>query len=329
MGRTRVHTGYHRILVAIFTVFVGVAGFGLVGTAAAATGPNRGGVVVDLANGTVKTVPITFGGDVSGIEALQLAGFAPTVRGFGGLGGAVCALNVGGTQLGCPTDSSCLTCAAPKYWVYFRAAAGSSTFSISRAGAGATTVHDGDIEGWRWQSGNTPPPYVSISTLFPPTTTVAPTTAPTPSTARASTTTTRPNSNSTKPSTATQATPSPSTTNSNNATGAPNPTATNSSISSLPIGALTTSTNPLDATRSTPGSGSETGSGIAGRTDTTSTATGRHDTETGEPRAASPPAVVTGTGDSSLLPVVIAFIAMAALIAAIVTLRLRRNQTTT
>ena len=64
MGRTRVHTGYHRILVAIFTAFVGVAGLGLVGTAAAATGPNRGGVVVDLANGTVKTVPITFGGDV-------------------------------------------------------------------------------------------------------------------------------------------------------------------------------------------------------------------------------------------------------------------------
>src|SRR4051794_26510292 len=70
----------------------------LAAASAASPGPNatnsRAGVIVDLGNGTVRRVGITFSGSLSGVKALQLAGFAPSVRSFGGLGGAVCALNV-------------------------------------------------------------------------------------------------------------------------------------------------------------------------------------------------------------------------------------------
>ena len=76
---------------------------------------SRAGVIVDEGNGTVKQVGITFSGTISGIQALQLAGFTPSVRGFGGLGGAVCALQIGGTHYGCPTDNTCLTCADPDW----------------------------------------------------------------------------------------------------------------------------------------------------------------------------------------------------------------------
>ena len=146
-----------------------------------AAASNRAGVVVDEGNGTVKRVGITFTGTITGIAALQLAGFDPTVRSFGGVGGGVCALDIGGTKYGCPNNGTCLTCAAPDYWSYSRAPAGSTSFTWSRAGAGATQVHDGDMEGWRWGTGDTPT-YEALDKFFPPptTTTVAapPTTAP-------------------------------------------------------------------------------------------------------------------------------------------------------
>ena len=138
-------------------------------------------MIVDEGNGTVKHVGITFTGSISGLAALQKAGFSPTVRSFGGIGGAVCAIDVGGKTFGCPADGTCLTCAEPDYWDYSQAAAGTTQFSNSRAGAGATTVANGDIEGWRWGTGATPT-YMSISSFFPaPTTTtiaVPPTSAP-------------------------------------------------------------------------------------------------------------------------------------------------------
>jgi hypothetical protein len=146
--------------------------------AGAATATNRAGVIVDEGNGTVKRVGITFSGTISGITALQLAGFSPTVRGFGGIGGAVCAIDIGGTRYGCPSDSTCLTCDDPDYWSYSRAAAGSSSFTTSRVGAGSTQVHNGDIEGWRWGTGDTPT-YVTLNSFFPPPTT---TTVPAPPT---------------------------------------------------------------------------------------------------------------------------------------------------
>lgn len=132
-------------------------------TGAATGGPSRAVVVADSGTGVVVR-GIEFDSDsVSGVEALQLAGLAPVIEGFSGQGGAVCALQ----GVGCPSDGSCLTC-DPRgyYWAYHRAPAGSGGYTYSRAGAGSTQVHDGDVEGWKWGTGSAPP-FHSFASVFP------------------------------------------------------------------------------------------------------------------------------------------------------------------
>lgn len=112
-------------------------------------------LVVDTGS-EVRRVVVSFGGDsISGLEALSLAGTNPETLGYGGSGSAVCRLfGVGHpaspqTCLGTPSDQ--------RYWAYFRAPAGSSSFRYSGVGAGATRVGNGDVEGWRFGFGEAPP----------------------------------------------------------------------------------------------------------------------------------------------------------------------------
>lgn len=134
---------------------------------AAAAAANRARVIVDTGGQTVVR-DIAFDGSITGLQALQLAGANPVVYSFNGQGGAVCRLDGVGRDAG----PGCLGGADsdPNYWAYFRAPAGSSTFTYSRAGAGSVTVHDGDVEGWRWGTG-APPAW---SAPPAPTTTTAP-----------------------------------------------------------------------------------------------------------------------------------------------------------
>jgi hypothetical protein len=151
-------------------------------------GTQRVGVIVDTGS-MVKRVCVRFTeSSISGVEALQRAGVDPVLRTYGGQGSAVCSL----CGQGCPADGSCLTCGGGNYWAYFRAPVGSSSFALSRAGASSTRLTDGDVEGWVWGSGSTPPVHVSIDSIcgpasvvlpiastLAPTTTIVTTTAPT------------------------------------------------------------------------------------------------------------------------------------------------------
>jgi len=144
-------------------------------------------VVIEV-DGVVHTAKVTFSSDsISGLDALRSAGFEPHVRVFGGNGGAVCALDIGSTTIGCPADTTCLTCAQPAYWAYFRALAGATSYTYSAMGAGNTQVHDGDVEAWAWGTGSPPSPFVSFRDVWGPDPTTtrppvthAPTTHPTP-----------------------------------------------------------------------------------------------------------------------------------------------------
>lgn len=151
------------LAVAVAAMLVTVTG------SAAGESVNRAAVVVDLGD-EVRTARITFNGEITGIEALQLAGFDPVVRAYGGTGGAVCAI----CDHGCPSDSTCLTCGGGDYWAYFRSPAGTTAYTYSPAGAGATRVRDGDVEAWKWGRG-APPRYVSFAEVWgePATTTTA------------------------------------------------------------------------------------------------------------------------------------------------------------
>jgi hypothetical protein len=95
------------------------------------------------------------------------------VYSFAGQGGAVCRLFGVGRDAG----PNCLGGADGdnRYWAYFRAPAGTSTYTYSRAGAGSTQVHDGDVEGWKFGTGAAPP-YAALPPVT--TTTTAPASGP-------------------------------------------------------------------------------------------------------------------------------------------------------
>jgi hypothetical protein len=167
-------------LVAI-AVLAGIASGGALAQSVTASGagaaaPHRAMVVVETGSATYRQV-ITFASDsITGLQALDLAGAQPVVYSFAGQGGAVCRLYGVGRDAG----PSCLGGADGdnRYWAYFRAPAGTGTFTYSRAGAGSTQVHDGDVEGWRFGTG-AEPGYVALPPVTPPST-VAPVVAPPP-----------------------------------------------------------------------------------------------------------------------------------------------------
>jgi hypothetical protein len=137
----------------------------------AQTSTARAVVIVDLGSlgGGVHTTVIDFDGTVSGLQALQLAGASPGTITYGALGQAVCTLYGAGDPL--------LPGHCPGGWTYFRAYGGAGGWSQSGLGASITTVHDGDVEGWRYGGGA--PPFQSFCAVVgcaPPA--PAPTVAP-------------------------------------------------------------------------------------------------------------------------------------------------------
>jgi hypothetical protein len=149
----------------------GPASFGV--SDAGAAFPHRAMVVVDT-GGTRYEKVVTFTSDsITGLRALELAGATPVVYSFSGQGGAVCRL----FGIGRDASPNCLGGADGdnRYWAYFRAPAGSASYTYSRAGAGSTQVHDGDVEGWRFGTGAAPG-YVALPPIA--TTTTAPPVAP-------------------------------------------------------------------------------------------------------------------------------------------------------
>lgn len=123
-------------------------------------GSNKAGVVID--NGKeVKTVCIYFKGDsITGAQALELANADPIFQSFAGQGRAVCSL----CGVGCPGDSTCLTCMGAKFWNYFNSPKGTNSFSLSGVGAGSSIVRNGDVQGWKFGVGQKPP-YVGFNTI--------------------------------------------------------------------------------------------------------------------------------------------------------------------
>jgi hypothetical protein len=146
------------------------------GAPAGGGGPQRATVVVDTGSGPVWSACISFSGSISGIEALEraeatIADLDPVYDQYAGLGKAVCRLRGVGTD---PPD--CLG-KSTSYWSF------SHNGRVAPVGAGAVTVRDGDVQGWRYGTGGSPRAASAgtrASTAPPPTTTT--TRPPTPTT---------------------------------------------------------------------------------------------------------------------------------------------------
>lgn len=160
-----------RLLVAL-ALLVGAVGMSIPAAPPAAADSATAVVVVDT-GASVITRTISFSGSISGIDALQLAGANPQLKDYGGpLGLAVCKLfGVGDEFDQCPGG-----------WNYYRSPGGAAAWGFSARGASNTTVHDGDVEGWKYGSGRPggSPDFCDYVACAPPPT-VAPAPAPTAS----------------------------------------------------------------------------------------------------------------------------------------------------
>jgi hypothetical protein len=133
---------------------------------------------VRFGDGSLTTRCVEFSGaTISGYDLLTRSGLDIVAAFDSGQGAAICSIE--GT--GCPAES-CLTCDMPNYWSYWHLQDGAWVYS--QAGASGYTVRDGDVEGWRWGSGGSPPvvPFDQICATFATDTPLPPTDTPLPPT---------------------------------------------------------------------------------------------------------------------------------------------------
>jgi hypothetical protein len=114
---------------------------------------------------------------ITGLQLIQRSGVQYQTQSFGSLGSAVCQLD--GEPSAVPAN--CFGSGA--YWQYFHRRG--SAWQPSAQAASASTVHDGDMDGWRYAAGaGQPPAAVTFSAvcaaLHRPTATVPATAAQPP-----------------------------------------------------------------------------------------------------------------------------------------------------
>ncbi len=113
---------------------------------------SRIGLVVDLGDGTVITQIVTVAkADPTGYDILKASGLELAAHETG-MGVAICAI----AETGCPT-SNCFCDSPPSNWTYWYLQG--DAWVYSPVGAAGRRAQDGDVEGWRWGSGDPPPVY--------------------------------------------------------------------------------------------------------------------------------------------------------------------------
>jgi hypothetical protein len=152
---------------------VGIAGPFATTGAGAADSSTTAVIVIDTGAGA-RAATLDVGTGMSGLAALQRVA-SVTTYGFGGVGGAVCAIDGVGNEA---TQSACLVGPDGAYWAYFHSVGGAGSWSYSAAGAGSFILHGGDVDGWRYGTGQKPaasPVFCDyVSCPAPPPATAAP-----------------------------------------------------------------------------------------------------------------------------------------------------------
>jgi hypothetical protein len=128
---------------------------------------HRAALVIEHSNGSLVERCVTFAAQaISGLQLIQLAQVEYRTQGFGEMGQAVCQLDFEPAQV----PSGCF--GNGPSWEYYRETA--SGWSLSGSGASASTVHDGDVDGWHYAAGPQPPPRVAFSQVCTPPMAAAP-----------------------------------------------------------------------------------------------------------------------------------------------------------
>ena len=119
-------------------------------------------LVVEHSSGRLLTRCVGFLEDqISGLQLIQRSGIEYQTQQFGGLGSAICQLDYEPQ----PIPSGCFGGGA--YWQYFHRAP--NGWIQSGSGADSWSLHDGDMDGWRYASGaGQAPVNISFSSVCAP-----------------------------------------------------------------------------------------------------------------------------------------------------------------
>ena len=145
MARRRAALGLSAVLLAVLGAVAPVGA--TTPTCAAAEGSQRVALVIEHGNGSQIVTCIGFSGDtISGADVLKQSGVEYATTVYGGLGAAVCQIDVEPTSY----PPSCWTASSP-YWAVF-VARGGGPWAPSSLGISAQVFRDGDAEGFRYES---------------------------------------------------------------------------------------------------------------------------------------------------------------------------------
>lgn len=173
-----------KVLLVALLILISLTG----GAAQQARAAGTVGVVVRHGDGRILYgyVPLT-SDRLTGAEALQKSGLALNVAVGGSFGTAVCTIDGEGCQSP-QEDCFCKSYGSPSFYWHYYLHNQDGSWGTSSLGAGNRLLHDGDVDGWSWTSGDSELPSVTLAqiaaavqpTVAPPATTDAPTAAPTP-----------------------------------------------------------------------------------------------------------------------------------------------------
>lgn len=151
--------------VLLAALFIAVALTGGVGPAQPARAAGAVGIVVRHGDGCVlyAYVPLT-SDQMTGAEALQKSGLTLNVAAGGAYGTAVCAIDGEGCEA--PKENCfCKSYGSPSfYWHYF-ARGPDGAWRTASIGAGNRILHDGDVDGWSWTSGDSELAAVTLAQI--------------------------------------------------------------------------------------------------------------------------------------------------------------------
>ncbi|TMF11942.1 MAG: hypothetical protein E6I37_08055 [Chloroflexi bacterium] len=111
-------------------------------------------LVIQHASGSVITRCVAFAEDqITGLQLVERSGVQYDAQGFGSMGSAMCQLDREPSTV----PPGCF--GSGPYWQYFHRRGGS--WQTSALGASSSTLHDGDVDGWRYAVGANQAPGIA------------------------------------------------------------------------------------------------------------------------------------------------------------------------
>lgn len=152
-----------KLLFAALLVLIALTGGA--GPAQPARAAGAVGIVVRHGDGRIlyAYVPLT-SDHMTGAEALQQSGLTLNIAAGSAYGTAVCAID--GEGCASPReDCFCKSYGSPSFFWHYYLRGPDGAWRTASIGAGNRAVHDGDVDGWSWTSGDSDLPPVTVAQI--------------------------------------------------------------------------------------------------------------------------------------------------------------------